>query len=79
MMLLLSRSICDYYLCDLLKATTNGDPAEARTGDLSAQSPGLYHCSSLLQSSTLCAHYEDDDQTRRLLSLSKVSLGANVI
>ena len=34
--------------CDLLKSTTNGDPAEARTGDLSAQSSRLYHCASLL-------------------------------
>ena len=47
---LLSRSVSDHYLklwiCELLKATTNGDPAKAQTGDLSAQSPRLYHCPS---------------------------------
>ena len=30
--------------CDLSKTTTNGDPTGSRTGDLSAQSPRLYHC-----------------------------------
>ena len=47
--LLLRRSISDHYhrSCDLLKATTNGDWG-TRTGDLSAQSPRLYHCASLI-------------------------------
>ena len=33
----------------MLKATTNGNPAEGRTWNLSAQSPRLYHCASPLQ------------------------------
>ena len=30
----------------MLKATSNGDPAEARTRDPSVRSPRLYHCAS---------------------------------
>ena len=43
-------------ICDLLKATTNSDWGTL-TGDLSAQSPRLYHCASPLHSlylSDLC-------------------------